>query len=310
MLGGRSSFYMELCNRGNAYRLASIKILTITYAISVNSASTTNLTFDLNGNMTSDGTNSYSWDAENRMIKITYPGVNNFSTFMYDGLSRNVSIVETTAGSVTSTKQFVWNGGNKAQEERDGTGTIIKKFFVSGQTNSGTNYFYTADHLANPTNLASQFQQTALKAGMVFSPAFTSSIREMTNTSGIIQSQMAYDPFGRAFQLQGTISPDFQFGDYYSHARSGLNLTLTRAYSSSLGRFINRDFAGEFGGVNLFRYMENHPVLGVDPSGRCAIAVGVIAASPEAAIAAGALGAAAVGQAAALGNTIDKLLTV
>ncbi len=104
------------------------------YSLSVNGGSTTNLTFDMNGNMTSDGTNSYAWDAENRMIKITYPGSNNFSTFVYDGLGRNVSIVETTAGSVTSTKQFVWNG-NFRKEERDGTGALTKKFFVEGQTN-------------------------------------------------------------------------------------------------------------------------------------------------------------------------------
>src|SRR5882762_1909303 len=95
-------------------------IKTNGYALSVNGGSTTNLTFDLNGNMTSDGTNDYAWDAENRMIKITYPGSNNFSSFVYDGLSRNASIVETTAGSVTSTKQFVWSGVDR-KEERDGS---------------------------------------------------------------------------------------------------------------------------------------------------------------------------------------------
>jgi RHS repeat-associated protein len=108
--------------------------------------------------------------------------------------------------------------------------------------------------------------------------------------------------------VQGITTPDFQFGDYYFHARSGLHLTLTRPYSGSQGRFLNRDSAGEAGGVNLFRYVENHPVSGVDPSGRCAVAIGVIAAGPEAAIAAGALGAAAVAQAAALGNTIGSFV--
>jgi hypothetical protein len=44
------------------------------YAVLVNSATSSTLTFDANGNMTSDGTNSYSWDAENRLIEITYPG--------------------------------------------------------------------------------------------------------------------------------------------------------------------------------------------------------------------------------------------
>jgi hypothetical protein len=112
------------------------------YAMSVNGGSTMNLTFDLNGNMTSDGTNSYSWDAENRMTKITYSGTNNFSTFVYDGLSRNVSIVETTAGSVTSTKQFVWSASSR-REERDALGALTKKFFDCGQMNSTTKYFYT-----------------------------------------------------------------------------------------------------------------------------------------------------------------------
>ena len=68
------------------------------------------------GNMTSDGTNSYSWDAENRLIKITYPGSGNNSQFTYDGFGRNVEIVETVSGSVTSTKQMVWASDKDATE--------------------------------------------------------------------------------------------------------------------------------------------------------------------------------------------------
>jgi RHS repeat-associated protein len=111
--------------------------------------------------------------------------------------------------------------------------------------------------------------------GIIFSPIFTSSIREMTNSSGVIQAQLSYDLYGRVTQLQGTIPPDFQFGDYYLHTPSGLNLTLTRAYSSSQGRFINRDSIGEVGGINLYAYMRNHPEIGVDPNGTCAWAVGL-----------------------------------
>jgi hypothetical protein len=36
------------------------------------------LSYDLNGNMTSDGSNSYAWDADNKLIKITYPGRKQF----------------------------------------------------------------------------------------------------------------------------------------------------------------------------------------------------------------------------------------
>ncbi len=148
---------------------------TNSYAISANGGSTTNLAFDLNGNMTSDGTNSYSWDAEKQNDQGDVSCSNNFSSFVYDGQERNVSIVETTAGSVTSTKHFVWSMDKKrrysACEERDGSGTLTKKFFALGQMNSTTKYFYDRDHVG--------------------------SIREMADNFGSVQAEYAFDPFGR-----------------------------------------------------------------------------------------------------------------
>jgi hypothetical protein len=32
------------------------------------------LSFDVNGNLLSDGQRNYTWDAENRLIGISYPG--------------------------------------------------------------------------------------------------------------------------------------------------------------------------------------------------------------------------------------------
>ena len=42
------------------------------YQISTKGVANQTLTYDLNGNMTNDGTNSYQWDAENRLIQINY----------------------------------------------------------------------------------------------------------------------------------------------------------------------------------------------------------------------------------------------
>jgi RHS repeat-associated protein len=150
-----------------------------------------------------------------------------------------VQIIETLDGSVTSTKQFVWD--SSMRESRDGDGDLLNQYFACGQTISGDNYYYTQDHIG--------------------------SIRELTDGSGNIQAQYQYDSYGRVSQLEGSLASDFQYAGYYFHAPSGLNLTVHRAYSSSFGRWINRDIIGERGGINLYDYVENTPVCWIDPSG-------------------------------------------
>jgi RHS repeat-associated protein len=212
--------------------------ITQTAQVSTKGPSSTTLTYDSNGNMTSDGTNTYAWDAENRLIKITYPGTGNNSQFTYDGLGHCVDIVETSGGTVTSTKQFVWCGNRKC-ESRTAGGSITSQYFSFGQTISGTNYFYTKDHLG--------------------------SIKETTDNLANIQAQYSYDSFGRSSKLQGGLAADFQYAGYYVRSPSGLQLTVNRAYNSNAGRWINRDPVQENGGLNLFAYVNNNPISFVDP---------------------------------------------
>jgi len=150
------------------------------------------------------------------------------------------SIVETAAGTVTSTKQFVWCGG-KMCEARNASSAVTAQYFPLGEMISGTSYYCTMDHLG--------------------------SIREMTNSSGAVVAQYSYNAYGQVTKIQGSQSSDFQYAGYYYHAPSGLNLTLNRAYNASLGRWINRDPIGELGGINLFAYVLNSPINQIDPYG-------------------------------------------
>ena len=65
-------------------------------AISSIGQNNANTSFDLNGNMTSDGTNTYQYDAENRLVQINYPGTGNNTQIFYDGLGHWVKSIETT----------------------------------------------------------------------------------------------------------------------------------------------------------------------------------------------------------------------
>jgi RHS repeat-associated protein len=70
-----------------------------------------------------------------------------------------------------------------------------------------------------------------------------------------------------------TVAADFQYAGMYKHERSGINLTLYRAYKPDLGRWISRDPIGEQVGYNLYSYVKNDPINWFDPLGLDALVV-------------------------------------
>jgi len=202
---------------------------------------------------TATSTNTYQWDAANRLVSIT--GQTNQSLFTYDGLGHRVQIVELTNGVAYATNKFVWCG-TELCEQRDLTGaTVTKRFFGGGEQISGANYYFTRDHLG--------------------------SVREVANSAGVMQARYDYDPYGRQTVVAGSFQADFGYAGMYYHAASGLNLTLYWAYDSDLGRWNSRDPLAEQAGLNLYAYVENNPIIAIDPDGRSEIFIigGIILAS-------------------------------
>ncbi|MGB9406932.1 MAG: hypothetical protein WCA89_05310 [Terracidiphilus sp.] len=74
----------------------------------------TAMTYDANGSTLSDGTNTYVWDARNRLVSAD----NNGATFAYDPLGRRV------AKTILSTNtNFLYDGANPVQELNGATPT-------------------------------------------------------------------------------------------------------------------------------------------------------------------------------------------
>ncbi len=209
---------------------------TKNYQVTVNNGVARTLAYDLNGNLTADGTGrTYDWDAVNRLVKITQAG--NVTEFVYNGQSQRVQ--EKLNGTLI--KQWVWCGGAQPCEERDASNNVTKRFYGQGQLNGSTALFYTNDHLG--------------------------SVREMTDTSGAVRARYNYDSYGRITKVSGDLEADFGFTGFYRHQATGLNLTLYRAYDADLGRWLSRDPIGESGGVNLYAYVKDNPVNYVDSYG-------------------------------------------
>jgi len=205
-------------------------------------------TYDANGNLTSDGQRNYSWDAEDRLVSITYPGqAGKLTTFGYDAQSRRVRISSTPAGGGSAvTTSFVWCGSAICQS-RTAANAVKRQYLDEGEFIPGSpaqRIYYGIDQIGS---VRRAFASTSS------APAYS------------------YDPYGKP--LQGTApTTDFVYAGMFYNADSGLYLTQYRGYDPVAGRWLSRDPIGEATDPagNLYAYVGGNPVsetdaLGLDP---------------------------------------------
>ncbi len=146
-------------------------------------------TFDPNGNLTSDGTRTFEWDARNQIISVTVGGYR--SEYTYDGKMRRVRVVEQVSGTTQSDTKIVWCQMT-ACEERSVTGPAVTTSLLAlGEQTNGTSIFFAIDHLT--------------------------SVRGVINGAGSALTQYEFDPWDeprslrvsipRALVLPGTVAP-------------------------------------------------------------------------------------------------------
>jgi len=236
------------------------------------------LTYDLNGNCTQDGTTTYTWDAQNRLVTVTQ-GTKR-SEFTYDGADRRVRVVEKDGAATLSDQRFVWLGATIAERRNSIGDTVEMRFLGVGEMEGATKRYYTRDHLG--------------------------SIREVVDQAGSVLARYDYDMFGVRTRVGGSDAAyvcTFGFTGHVHHAPTGMALTWFRAYVPGSGRWLSRDPIEELGGLNLYGYVGNRPTNSIDPLGLCdpvtltVIGVG-ITLTPEAIAAIG------VGLSVVIGGTI------
>ncbi len=215
----------------------------------ITQASGQGYSYDANGNLLSDGERAYSWDAENRLVGITYPSQSGKLTkFAYDGRGRRIEIGDTPAsGGSAVTLKYIWCG-SKLCQARDAAYSPKQSYFTEGEFKVGA---------ANP----------ALFYG----------IDQVGSVRRVFQSATAapaydYDPWGVVLQTAQSLT-DYGFAGLFSHRESGLGLTWFRVYNSNLGRWVSRDPLGEGTNqtLNLYAYAENSPLVYTDASGQFSI---------------------------------------
>ena len=115
------------------------------YRVVVGGGAAQSFTYDANGNMTSDGSRTYAWDAENILIKIT-EGTKT-TDIEYDGFNHWTRILERNGATTVSDRRFIWDG-NTLVEQRNATSTTAAQRYLpqsaaenKAQWDTYANYF-------------------------------------------------------------------------------------------------------------------------------------------------------------------------
>ena len=171
---------------------------------------TDTLTYDANGNLTFDGTTTYTWDARNRLIQMSSGAL--FATFSYDALGRRVS--KTINGVQT---EYLYDGTDIVAEIQGGA--------------------VAATYLRS-LNVDEPFLRTSAVAEYYHADALGSTLA-LTDDSGVVQTTYAYEPFGNS-TVTGTSANPFQYTGRENDG-TGLYYYRARYYSPQLQRFVSED---------------------------------------------------------------------
>ncbi len=226
--------------------------------------STLTYTYDNNGNMTgrTDGTKSdtYSYDAENRLISSTIeigpsPGPVSY-TYDADGIRTG----KTAAGVTT---QYVTDKSGPLAE------VVIER--SNGTT---VTYTYGGDRISmkRPASGTSYY----LYDGRM-------SVRQLANATGAVTDTYVYDAFGTLLASTGTTVNAYRYTGQQYDPNVGFYYLRARYYAEAIGRFISQDPAtgSIFDPPSLHRYLYAHadPVNNFDPTGAFTIGIVGIAIS-------------------------------
>jgi RHS repeat-associated protein len=223
----------------------------------------TGLTYDANGNTTQDAAgNKYTYDAWNRLVKVTTSANAVLASYTYDALGRRI-----TETHGTTTTDLYYSAGWQVLEERIG-GVVQARNVWSP---AGIDTLILRDQSSQHNGVLDQ------RLYVLQDP--NGNVLALVDASGNVRERYAYQPFGTftIYDSNWNVRGSSAYGWLYlfqaKRYDGAVNLydSRERVYGPAFGRSLQQDplgFAAR--DANFYLYVGNAPTSSTDPSGAIA----------------------------------------
>jgi len=229
---------------------------------------------DADGNLTNDGRWAYTWDGENRLVRMvsrTDTPTNSWMAlaFAYDPQGRRISkVVSNWNGNAwvkMTDHRFVYDGWNllavlNADLTLVSTFTWGLDLSGSEQGAGGVGGLLFSQSYSNAALTASSFHAYDGNGNVV---------ALINATNGAVSANYEYGPFGEVIRATGPLAKTnpFRWSTQYTDDETDLVHYLRRYYNPTTGRWLSRDPLEEKGGENYYGFCDNDPVGSFDTFG-------------------------------------------
>ena len=204
--------------------------------------------YDLNGNLTSDGTYTFEYDEENRLRSAIGGGTT--ATYEYDPLGRRRAKV---VNGVTT--KYVSDGAEEI-EERDGSNNVLRKYVYGPSID---------ERIAMIDGVA-----CAGGGRCFYRTNWQGSTTTFVNQNNTVNATYHYGPYGEWVNWtpsDALTGNPFRYTGRRVDPETGLYYYRARYYSPRAGRFLQPDPVGVKDDLNLYAYVKGDPVNLIDPTG-------------------------------------------
>ncbi len=219
---------------------------------------------DLDGNLISNGNAAYTWNANNRLVRVEKKS-GLVATYQYDYMGRRTRKTVRQPDGSTSQSEFVYDGWNVIQE------TITSKHKEQSAKHSATRFYTWGRDLSGTLQgaggvggLLSIRIENAHSESEFLCPTYDANgnITEVVDGNGTVRGAFQYGPFGNLVSEMGDLAEQipFRLSTKCFDLETGFNYYGFRYYSPTMGSWLSRDQIQENGGLNLFTFVFNQAV--------------------------------------------------